>query len=92
MKSAVKVTITGTVQGVFFRQFIKEHADKLNLKGFTRNLENGNVEVVLEGDKENIEKMIEILKKGPEHAIIKDVYVEKKKYSGDYKEFKIIRF
>ena len=58
----LKITITGTVQGVFFRTFIKEKADELGLKGFVRNLDDGRVEVVVEGRDENANKMIEVCK------------------------------
>jgi acylphosphatase len=92
MKKAVKIVIDGTVQGVFFRQFIKTEADKLSVKGLTRNLENGNVEVIAEGDKEALEKLIEICKKGPQFAQIRSLKVEERKYSGDFKEFKVLKF
>ena len=92
MKKAVKLVISGTVQGVFFRQFCKENADKLGLKGFIRNLENGDVEMILEGDnEENIIKMVEICKKGPEHSQIKNVQVEERKWEGNFEDFKILR-
>jgi len=91
MKRAAKIIIQGTVQGVFFRQFCKENAEKLNIKGFVRNLENSNVEIIAEGDSENMLKFIEILRKGPAYAQIRNVNVEEKKYSGDLKDFKVLR-
>jgi len=92
MKKAVKFVISGTVQGVFFRQFCKDQADKLELRGYVRNLESGEVEVLVEGNKENIEEMYKILKKGPPHAQIRDLKPEEKKWSGEFKEFTIMRF
>ena len=92
VKSAAKIVVSGTVQGIFFRNFAKEHADKLNLKGFVRNLENKDVEVFAEGEKENIAKLISALKEGPQHSQIRSVKTEEKKWSGDLKEFKILRF
>jgi len=91
MKKAVKIVIRGTVQGVFFRNFIKDNADKLNLKGFSRNLDNGDVEVVVEGNMEKVNKLVEICKQGPKFASIKDIKVEEGKFSGEFKEFKILR-
>jgi len=91
MKKAVKIVIRGTVQGVFFRNFIKDNADKLNLKGFSRNLDNGDVEVVVEGNMEEVNKLVEICKQGPKFASIKDIKVEEGKFSGEFKEFKILR-
>ena len=92
MKKAVKFVVSGTVQGVFFRQFCKEQADKLELRGYVRNLESGTVEVLVEGEKDNIEEMYKILKKGPPHAQIRDVMPEVKKWSGEFKDFTIIKF
>ena len=88
----MKLVVSGTVQGVFFRNFTKENADKLGLKGHVRNLETGDVEIVLEGEKDNIEKMHELLKKGPKYSQIRNISVEEKKWTGDQKDFKVIRF
>jgi len=92
MKYAAKIIVKGTVQGVFFRQFVKENADNLKLRGHVRNLETGEVEVIVEGEKEQIERLIRIIKSGTEHFQIRDVKVQERKWSGDFKEFKILRF
>ncbi|MAH47549.1 acylphosphatase [Candidatus Pacearchaeota archaeon] len=92
MKKAAKIVVSGTVQGVFFRGFIKKKAEGLGLTGFVRNLEDGNVEVVVEGERENINKLVDFCKKGPEHSIISGLKTEEIKWSGDFKEFKILRF
>jgi len=68
MKKAAKIVVRGTVQGIFFRQFVKEHADDLKLRGFVRNLESGDVEIVVEGEDERIRRLVEFVKKGPKHA------------------------
>ena len=56
MKKSVRLYIDGTVQGVFFRAFVKQNAERLNIKGFIRNLEDGRIEVFLEGDLEPMKK------------------------------------
>ena len=89
MKKAIRMYITGTVQGVFFRDFIKKSAEKFNLRGFTRNLEDGRVEVFVEGVIDDVKKMIEICKQGPRHAQIRNVEVKDEKFQG-FKEFKIL--
>lgn len=81
--------ISGTVQGIFFRQFVKDNAERYNLRGFVRNLEDGRVEVFVEGDIENVDKMIESCQKGPKHSQIKKVDVKEEKFQ-DFKEFKIL--
>jgi acylphosphatase len=92
MKKAAKLVVKGTVQGIFFRQFVKGHSDDLKLTGFCRNLENGDVEIIVEGEAEQIERLAGFVKKGPEHAQIRNVEVEEKKWSGDFKEFKVLKF
>jgi acylphosphatase len=89
MKKAVRLYIEGTVQGVFFRQFIKENAERQNLRGFARNLEDGRVEVFIEGDNDNIDKMIELCRKGPKHSQIRNVEIKEEKFQ-DFKEFKVL--
>lgn len=89
MKKSVRLYIQGAVQGIFFRQFIKDNAEKNDVRGFVRNLEDGRVEVFIEGDLENVEKMIELCKKGPKHSQIRNVEVKEEKFQG-LKEFKIL--
>ncbi len=89
MKKTVRLYIEGTVQGVFYREFIKENAEKNNIKGFVRNLEDGKVEVFIEGDNADIDKMIEICRKGPKHSQIRNVEIKEEKFQG-LKEFKIL--
>jgi len=92
MKKAAKIVVKGTVQGIFFRQFVKGHADKLRLTGFVRNLESGDVEIIAEGDGDQIERLVRFVEKGPEHSQIRHVGVEERKWSGEFKEFKVLRF
>ena len=89
MKKSVRLYINGTVQGVFYRMFVKENAERHNVKGFVRNLEDGRVEVFLEGDSENVNKMIELCKKGPKHSMIKNVEMKPERFQ-DFKVFKIL--
>lgn len=91
VKSACKIIVNGTVQGIFFKNFTKEHAEKLKLRGFVRDLETGEIEVFVEGEKDNIAKLIEILKQGPQYSQIRNIKTEERKWSGDLKEFKILR-
>lgn len=89
MKHAVRLYIKGTVQGIFFRQFIKDNAERNNVRGFVRNLEDGRVEVFIEGNQEDVEKMIELCKKGPKHSQIDNVEIKEEKFQ-DLREFKIL--
>lgn len=90
--SKARIVVSGVVQGVFFRVFAQEKADSLGLKGFAKNLPSGKeVEVIAVGPKKDIETLIELLKKGPEMAVVKNVKVTwldsiEKKYERFYIE------
>jgi acylphosphatase len=71
----VRVTVGGRVQGVFFRATCAERARDLGLSGSVRNLPDGRVESVFEGDDSGVERMIEWCRRGPELAIVDDVEV-----------------
>lgn len=90
MKKSTRLFLTGTVQGIFFRQFIKDNADKNDVKGYVRNLEDGRVEVFLEGDHLNVANMVSICSRGPTHSNIRHVE-EKQESFQNFKEFKILR-
>jgi len=91
MKKSVRLYISGTVQGIFFRAFIKTNAEKLNVKGFTRNLEDSRIEVFLEGDSDPVNKMIELCKQGPKHSQIKKVEIKQEHFQG-FRNFKVLHF
>ncbi len=90
MKKAVKVIIKGIVQGIFFRAFVKEKADRMNVTGYVRNLEDGRVEAFLEGSVDAVNAMIEICRRGPPHSKIEKIEVIDERYQG-MKDFKILR-
>jgi acylphosphatase len=72
----IHVIISGDVQGVGFRQFIRYQARKLNINGWVRNLPDGSVEAVYIGNKENVNKLIKISKHGPFLAKVEKVDIE----------------
>ena len=86
----LKIFIEGTVQGVFFRKFIQANAEKLRLKGFVRNLDDGRVEIIVEGKDENTNEMVRVCKRGPAHSEIKEVEVEEIKHHG-FDDFNILK-
>ena len=89
MKKSVRLYVGGTVQDVFFRSFVKENAERYDLRGFVRNLEDGRVEIFLEGNPDNVAKMIEVVKKGPKHSQVKNIEVKEEKFQ-DFKTFKVL--
>lgn len=83
------IFVSGLVQGVFFRDFTQRSAEILNLKGWVRNTQDGRVEVVCEGEKEDILELIENLKQGPPHARVKDVKVIWEEFRKEFTNFEI---
>jgi len=67
--------VRGHVQGVFYRAFVESHALELNLSGCVRNLPDDKVEVVAEGEKQKLEKLLERLKQGPPAARVENVEI-----------------
>jgi acylphosphatase len=60
-----KLTVEGHVQGVGYRAFIYKHANKLNLKGFVKNMPDGSVLILLQGPENAVKELIELAYKGP---------------------------
>lgn len=85
----VRVYISGKVQGVFFRAYTKEEADRLGLKGWVRNLPDGRVEAVFEGPSEAVEEMIRWCYRGSPASKVTSVEVEEEPYTGEFKDFSI---
>lgn len=86
----VHIYISGTVQGIGFRQFLKYNAKKLNLKGWVKNLPDSRVEAVFAGDQANIKTMVEFSRKGPFIAEVKKVEVDEIP-DQDFDSFEIIK-
>lgn len=70
------VTITGRVQGVFFRAWTAEQARALGVNGWVRNAPDGSVEAHLQGDRWAVQRLIELLHRGPPLAVVDEVIEE----------------
>jgi acylphosphatase len=77
------------VQGVFFRARTRDEALKRGLTGWVRNLYDGRVEAVFEGDDEDIQSMISWCRTGPPHAAVTDVSVEGETFRGEFSDFTV---
>lgn len=86
---SVNIIVSGRVQGVHYRRFTREHALRLGLTGFVRNLPDGRVELLAEGPRESIDELIAMLHKGPSFARVETVDVRWNALSGDYPDFRI---
>lgn len=76
MESHVHIVVEGHVQGVGFRWFVSRWAKSLDLRGFVRNLGNGNVEIEAEGDRSILEELIKQVKVGPRSAQVRNLSLE----------------
>ncbi len=89
-KQRVRLFVTGKVQGVFFRQTLKVMAKKNNIFGWVKNLKDGRVEAVLEGDVENISRLIEWAHGGPANARVEDVKIRNEKFIAEFSKFEVL--
>lgn len=88
-KVQLYVIITGRVQGVGFRNFTQLNAKQLGINGYAKNLPNGTVEVVAEGDKSQLDALVALLKKGPRYARVDSLEIDEHPFTGEYKTFGI---
>ncbi|MEM2900733.1 MAG: acylphosphatase [Thermoplasmata archaeon] len=86
-QKGIKAIVSGRVQMVGFRAFVSRNASALDLTGYVQNLDDGTVEVVAEGEKEKLEKLISFLWKGPRAANVENVKIEWTEPSGKYSWF-----
>jgi len=88
-RSRVHLQVHGKVQGVFFRHFVKQTADSLELTGWARNTSEGTVEIMAEGDKGKLRELIVKCKKGPAIAQVDNVDYEWGEFTGKFNNFYI---
>lgn len=76
MLQTISITVSGKVQGVYYRQSTRETARRLGITGQVKNLPDGNVQIIATGMKEQLEAFIEWCKKGPPRAVVAGVDVQ----------------
>lgn len=84
----IHLIVSGRVQGVFFRYNVRRKAKELELHGYAKNIEDGNVEVVAQGNEEKINQLIDFIKKGPGIAKITDIRIKHKEIE-NFNDFEI---
>jgi len=89
MTVRVHVLVNGRVQGVFFRFETSRLARQLGATGWVRNRRDGRVEAVFEGEKKDVERMIEFCKRGPPGAKVTDVEVRWEEPTGEFEGFSV---
>ena len=81
--------ISGRVQGVFFRAATQRAAMDFNITGWVRNIADGRVEAVFEGEDENVDKMLAWCHEGPPAARVEKVLTQEEPYTGEFRDFSV---
>lgn len=89
MKVRAHVFVSGRVQGIFFRSETRHEAKKHGVKGWVRNLRDGRVEAVFEGEEKAVKELVDFCQRGPLGARVGHVDVTRGSYTGEFKDFKI---
>lgn len=90
MMVRARVLVSGRVQGVFFRSETSYEAEKRGVKGWVRNLPDGKVEAVFEGEEKTVKELIEFCRHGPPGAKVTKVDVKWENYTGKFRNFEIV--
>ncbi|MEZ4768384.1 MAG: acylphosphatase [Caldilineales bacterium] len=83
------IVISGHVQGVFFRGQTQRRANALGVAGWVRNLPDGKVEAVFEGEEASVNELIAWCRHGPPNAWVSNVEVRREPYTGDLRSFSV---
>ena len=84
------VFVSGRVQGVFFRQETIRQAQSRSVSGWVRNLEDGRVEAVFEGEEASVNALLTFCSRGPKGALVTDVVVTWETFKCESKHFRVI--
>jgi acylphosphatase len=90
-KARAHVFAGGRVQGVYYRETCRKKSERLGVAGWVQNLKDGRVEAVFEGEKENVQKMVNWAKRGSLFASVESFDIIWEDYKGEFKKFEIIR-
>jgi len=85
----VRIYVSGRVQGVFYRSNTRKKALELGLKGWVRNLPDGRVEAVVEGEENQVDRLIQWCRRGPPSAVVTGLEVEKETPKGELETFRV---
>jgi acylphosphatase len=89
MKTRAEVTISGLVQGVSFRYFTMQQAERCNVTGWVKNLTNGDVLACFEGEERDVQTLLDWCRVGPRLSRVDRVSVEQLEYTGEFDGFRV---
>ena len=88
-KKRAEIIVNGLVQGVGFRYFVIRNAQQLGLKGYVKNLYDGSVLTVVEGEKGLIEELFKKIKIGPRSAHVNNSKIEWGEFKNEFSTFEV---
>jgi acylphosphatase len=87
----IHIIVTGTVQGVFFRESTREMASREGVVGWVKNLPDGTVEAVLEGSEPAVERLLAFIRANPGRSTVSEVRILHERIEGAFESFTILR-
>ena len=85
----VHIFVTGKVQGVFFRQATRVIAIKNNVTGWVRNLDDGRVEIMIEGEDKSVDTITKWCNLGPANSRVDEIKINQEEFLGEYENFEV---
>jgi len=89
IQKRIHIFVTGRVQGVFFRQSTRVMAIKNNVNGWVRNLDDGRVEIVAEGENQDIDNLADWCKTGPANSRVDEFELSEENSAGEFENFEV---
>jgi acylphosphatase len=89
--SRVEITVNGKVQGVGFRRYVQKEAARIDVKGFTENLDDGRVRVVAEGFKSQLQELLKSVELGPRFSEVEECCTEWHDFKNEFESFSVKR-
>lgn len=90
MKKSLRLTLSGSLQPMFYFPYVKQQADKLKVRGFIRGLGDSKVELFVEGDSNAVQDMLDVCQTGPFNTAIRNMEQKEERFQ-DFKDFRIMK-
>jgi acylphosphatase len=91
MNVRIRVVVKGIVQGVSFRYYTVEEAVRHGVRGWVKNLPNGDVQGCFEGEEKDVKTLLDWCRQGPPLASVDEVIVERENFTGEFSDFRMLR-
>lgn len=89
-KARLRILVSGRVQGIGYRNYVRRRAEGLGIGGWVRNLSDGTVEVLAEGESDKVEQLLDVCSRGPPLAKVSNVEVRRETPKFEFAAFTVI--